>query len=78
MSRSVVETVAELEDTDPLKLPPLARFVDPDALDRLFGPSFDGTRREVVGRVEFDYAGYRIRVEADGTVAVRPVAGRDG
>lgn len=74
VSRTVIETVAALEDSDPTELPVLANVVDPDALDDLFGPRFDGDRREVEGRIEFDYGGYRVTVGADETFTVRPVA----
>ncbi|WP_435176867.1 HalOD1 output domain-containing protein [Halorussus sp. AFM4] len=74
MSRTVVETVAALEDVAETELPILADSVDPGALDRLFGPRFDGDRRAVEGRVEFEYAGYRVAVASDGEFTVSPIA----
>ena len=63
----VVETVADREKTSPLTLsPPLTEFVNPDALDALFERS--------TGTVTFDAWGYRITVEADGTVTTRDAA----
>ncbi|NHN60319.1 MULTISPECIES: HalOD1 output domain-containing protein [Halorussus] len=70
VSRTVVEAVATLEDADETELPALAAFVDPDALNSLFGARFDGRRRAVEGRVEFEYAGYRVAVESDGALTV--------
>ncbi|MFC5973134.1 HalOD1 output domain-containing protein [Halomarina salina] len=62
----VVETVAEREQTSPLTLsPPLAEFVDPDALDALF--------ETTSGTVTFDAWGHRITVAADGTVTAADV-----
>lgn len=59
----VVELVAEREETSPLTLsPPLADFIDPDALDGLFEQSR--------GAATFEAWGYRITVDADGTVAI--------
>lgn len=69
LGRAVVETVALAEQTDPDELPePLCAVVDPDALDRLF--------RETVGRVEFEYLGYRVMVTHDRTVDVVDLADR--
>ena len=68
LGETVVETVADAEDTDPVKIRPvLAEVVDPDALDALF--------RTESGRVTFDYCGYRVTVSADRTVDVTPLAG---
>ena len=63
----VVETVADHEQTSPLTLsPPLTEFVNPDALDSLFETSS--------GTVTFDAWGYRITVDADGTVTTEDAA----
>lgn len=62
----VVETVADREQTSPLTLsPPLTEFVNPDALDALF--------ERTDGAVTFDAWGYRITVDANGTVTTREV-----
>jgi hypothetical protein len=71
LSTAVVETVAAREDVSPLSLsPPLATFVDPDALDLLFNRGS--------GSVTFDAWGYRIVVSHDGTVEVTADASNNG
>lgn len=68
-SETVVETVADLEGSEPLGLePPLYRVIDPDALDALFDPASGDPLRSGT-RVAFDYLGYRVVVE-DATVRV--------
>jgi hypothetical protein len=63
---TVVEAVADAERVEPVELPtPLADAINPDALDSLFQ---NGT-----GRVSFDYSGYEITVEENGTVKVTPL-----
>lgn len=67
LSLSVVTAVADAERLDPIDLvSPLAEAIDPDALDALF--------RNGTGRVSFDYCGYRVTVDANGTVDVSPLA----
>lgn len=71
LSTVVVETVAAREGVSPLSLsPPLATFVDPDALDLLFDRGS--------GTVTFDAWGYRIVVSHDGTVEVTEAPSGDG
>jgi hypothetical protein len=36
----------------------------------IFGPRVDGSQREVVGRIEFEYDDYRVTVTTDGTFTV--------
>jgi anti-sigma factor RsiW len=63
-SRAVVDAVAEVAGTTPTALPGLNDVVDPDALDALFA----GDRTN--GQVTFNYAGYRVTVDADRRVSV--------
>lgn len=64
VSRSVVETIAEVEGVSPTELtPPLYEVVDPEALDDLFAASSPG-------RVEFSYKSYEVTVDGDGVVEV--------
>lgn len=60
---SVVETIAEIEGTDPRHLPPLSERLDPDALDALCRSLADG-------RVTFEYCGYTVTVYDSGTIDV--------
>ncbi|MFC7027580.1 HalOD1 output domain-containing protein [Halomicroarcula sp. GCM10025324] len=71
LSDTVVRAVADVKDVDPLDLD--ARVydaVDPDALDRLFTPTGDGSARE--GMVAFPMAGCRVEVQSDHAVRVTP------
>ncbi|MFB1066276.1 HalOD1 output domain-containing protein [Natrinema sp. H-ect4] len=49
----IVDRVAEMEEQDPLDLPPLYDSIDPDALDRLAESS----------KIQFEYIGYNITVD---------------
>ncbi|MFP8958838.1 HalOD1 output domain-containing protein (plasmid) [Natrialbaceae archaeon A-CW3] len=55
----IVERVSEIEEQDPLNLPPLYDSVDPDALDRLAESS----------KIQFEYLGYNITVDS-GTITI--------
>jgi hypothetical protein len=65
-SEGVVAAVADAADTSPMDLEPLARTLDPDALDRFVDRLSDGP----VGSVEFAYSGYDVTVSGDGSVDV--------
>jgi hypothetical protein len=70
LTDTVVRAVSDAKDVDPMDLD--ARVydcVDPDALDRLFAPTADGSARE--GMVVFPMAGCRVEVQA-GAVRVTP------
>ena len=59
-SLSVIETVAEVTNRDPIELPPLQHYVDADALNSLFG-SADGTDADV--QLKFTYGDIEVVVE---------------
>lgn len=63
LSLSVVQIVAEKEETDPAEITPLNNAIDPDALDVLFEEREPGT-------VSFEYLEYEIVVNEDGLVRV--------
>ncbi|WP_436927963.1 HalOD1 output domain-containing protein [Halosimplex amylolyticum] len=65
-SETVVEAVAEAANVSPLDLDPLARTLDPDALDSFVARLSKGSG----GSVEFVYNGYDVTVSSDGTVDV--------
>jgi len=66
VSQTVVEQVAAAEGVEPTELgPPLARSVDPDALDSVF----DSDAAD--GSISFEYCGYHVTVDQDGDVDVR-------
>lgn len=63
--------VAVYTNREPEELPPLTDTVDPDALEAIFVPRPDGTRRPG-GEVRFTYASCRVRVKADREIVVEP------
>ena len=65
---AVVSAVAEVEDSDPVDLPPLYNAINPEALNNLF-TSESGS---AVDQIAFQYAGYSIVVRGSGEVQVRP------
>ncbi|MCU4743248.1 HalOD1 output domain-containing protein [Natronoglomus mannanivorans] len=71
ISVRVVTAVAEAAGTDPIDLePPLYHSVDPEALDRLLCTGLDG-------QIRFEYRGYTVTVQGDGTVSVDGVTDTD-
>lgn len=63
LSLSVVAAVAEKEGTDSAEMTPIHDAVDPDALDALFEGREPGT-------VSFEYLGYEIVVDEDGSISI--------
>lgn len=69
VSERVIHAIADREAVSPLDIsPPLFDAIDPDALDRLYGDGRDGIT------VVFEFAGYRVTVEADGHVDLAPLS----
>lgn len=69
ISLKVVEKVAEREGTDPTELhPPLHNVVNTEALDALFRSTQNRTRAN--GTVEFEYQGYKIRIDGSGEIQI--------
>lgn len=62
VSAAVVRAVSAVEGREPDTLQPLGAILDPDALDALFAPQFDGTAR-TGGRVSFVYSTCRVTVD---------------
>ena len=48
----IVERVSEMEEQDPVDLPPLYNSIDPDALNQLSD-----------SEIQFEYIGYEITIE---------------
>ena len=63
VTEAIVGAVADAEGVSPLELQPLARVVDPDALNALFEGGGDV-------RLEFEYRGFSVRVSGDGQVTL--------
>lgn len=73
-SHAIVEEIAKregvpIEEVAPPTYQPLHDVVDPQALDDLFTPRKNGKPRGT-GRVTFEYCGYEITVESDGSVSI--------
>ncbi|MFC7156141.1 HalOD1 output domain-containing protein [Halomarina halobia] len=69
-SVALVLAVAEVEGVDPLELnDSLYASVDPECLDGLLRPRFDGTLR-LDGHVSFRCCGYHVTVAGDGSITV--------
>jgi hypothetical protein len=66
----IVEAVADRSDADPLELPPLYDYVDPDALDAFVRGTADGV-------VAFRYAGDAVTVDSSGEVDVEEPHGAE-
>ena len=71
VTKESVKAVAALNDADPDELPVLADYLDPEALDALFGPRPNGETRPSEARIEFAFDGYEVSVYYSGTIAVR-------
>jgi uncharacterized ParB-like nuclease family protein len=68
LSRKIVTTVAEMEETDPTDLTrPLARAIDTDAVEMIF--------RDTTGELTFEYLDYEVTVDSADRVEVQPVDG---
>lgn len=68
LSTTVISAVADIAGKRPEKLPPLYDYIDPEALDNLFGSRENNT----VESVSFEFAGYPVTVYGSGEVVVYP------
>ncbi|KAB1188656.1 MULTISPECIES: HalOD1 output domain-containing protein [Haloferax] len=65
----VVRAVAEREGVDPTNLEPrLYDVINPDALDTLLATATTDAQSPII--VRFEYAGYTVVVDSDGTLVV--------
>ena len=74
VSEELITAVATLNDADPTELALLSEFVDPEALDALFGPRDAGEPRETNGHVLFNYDTYHVRIDSNGQITVHQSA----
>jgi hypothetical protein len=72
-SQAVIETVAEALDRSPTTFGPLFEYVDPDALNALFGSEGRVVSDEYT-TVSFLFATLDVTVRSDGTVTVQAEA----
>jgi len=73
LTTAIIYTIAEAEDVCPseMKLPPLYESVDVPAIENaFFGPNAAGGSRQCVGKIEFRYADYLVKVQSDGWIQV--------
>ena len=80
LTTAVIYAVAEAEGVPPseVKSPPLYGSVDVPAIeDAFFGPDAAGTSRQGVGRIEFQYTGYLVKVRSDGWIVVYEPSGSE-
>ena len=68
VSEELIKAIATLNDADPTELALLSDFVDPEALDALFGPRTADKPRETNGHVLFNYDTYRVRIDSSGQI----------
>jgi hypothetical protein len=67
ISFAVQTALGQVEDRSPVDLPPLADYVDPDALEAFFS----GSSNEVAARsLTFEYEGYTVTVDGTGHVRI--------
>lgn len=64
-SVAIATAIELLSESD--TIPPLYEYIEPDALDRLFGGSDDNTPQ---GHIAFRYEDFRITVETNGVIRV--------
>lgn len=69
---TIVETVASVNNADPVELEPLSHVVDTDALSSVFAPTVSTDRGP--GRFRFEYEGCHVQVTASGEISVTPIS----
>ncbi|OAQ52693.1 hypothetical protein HTG_10225 [Natrinema mahii] len=68
VSIAVVHAIATHRNVDPVTLPPLYEWIDPDAIDDLFEPTRTGGPRR--GCLAFDYDGQTVTVDCTDGIAI--------
>ena len=69
-SEEIVSTIVEHIDAEPGELRPVSRYVDPDALDALFGNDAGEARVDLT--LSFRYEGYQVTVDTTGVIQLVP------
>ena len=71
VSTTIIEAVAAVTDTPPTEIDPrLYDILDPDALDRLFQPTKNRSRRRRSGQVTIPIDDCTVTVHADGNIEI--------
>lgn len=68
---TVARAVAAITDTHPTHVESVDQAVDPDALDRLFQPTSDGSLRKNGGHIGFTLDECDVTVYWDGEIVIR-------
>lgn len=67
----ITDALAEIRGVDPLHLVgDFSRYVDPDALERLFSPRPNGDARDPSGQLTLHIRGADVTVHADGEILI--------
>lgn len=74
ISATIIESVAAITGKEPTDLKPLYEVVDPDALDQLLRSLQNSGIDEGPSEVVFTFNGCEVKVEADGTIMLDPIA----
>ena len=69
VAHRVVTRVADARGVRPTELTPISDVIDPESLDTLFPAPTDSTRT-----LQFAYEGYRVTIDHEGAVTVRPLS----
>ncbi|WP_227378585.1 HalOD1 output domain-containing protein [Haladaptatus halobius] len=77
LTERIVAAVADAAECSRYELAPLYEVVDPDAVDRLFAPTYEGNIRSD-GQIQFVYAGYEVVAYSTGDVTVSPLGAASG
>lgn len=64
----IIEALAEAAEIDPMDLPPLYEFVDPDALDQLFGRHDGAAHADAL--LSFQVETWNVFVRTDGRIRI--------
>jgi hypothetical protein len=70
VSEAVLVAVGSLIETHPADLPHLSEYIDPEALDALFGPRLSGPPRRGDGRIVFTYLEFVVCVCSSGSLVI--------
>lgn len=73
LAHCIVRLVAIATDREPTDLEPLGLIIDTDALDALFSAARE-CNDERLFEVSFRYEGFRVEVNADGTVRILEIS----
>lgn len=68
LTTTILELLEQISEGNPKQNGALNDYVDPDALDALFQPKFDGSPRDSSGYVTLTVFGYDLVVHSDGHV----------